>query len=43
MAESERSHPRRPYRGVAAFAVGGLTALADQRTEAAVKLLGQLK
>jgi hypothetical protein len=30
-------------RAVAAFAVGGLTALADQRTESARKLLGQLK
>jgi hypothetical protein len=30
-------------RAVAAFAMGGLTALADQRTDAARKLLGQLK
>jgi len=30
-------------RAVAAFAVGGLTALADQRTDSARKLLGQLK
>jgi hypothetical protein len=30
-------------RVVAAFAVGGLTALADQRTDSARKLLGQLK
>src|SRR5262249_16179634 len=30
-------------RAVAAFAVGGLTALADQRTDSARKLLGQMK
>jgi hypothetical protein len=30
-------------RAVAAFAVGGLTALADQRSEGARKLLGQMK
>jgi hypothetical protein len=30
-------------RAVAAFAVGGLTALADQRTNSARKLLGQMK
>jgi hypothetical protein len=30
-------------RAVAAYAVGGLTALADQRTDSARKLLGQLK
>jgi hypothetical protein len=30
-------------RAVAAFATGGLTALADQRTDAARKLLGQMK
>jgi hypothetical protein len=30
-------------RAVAAFAVGGLTALADQHTDSARKLLGQLK
>jgi hypothetical protein len=30
-------------RAVAAFATGGLTALADQRTDSARKLLGQLK
>jgi hypothetical protein len=30
-------------RAVAAFAVGGLTALQDQRTESARKLLGQMK
>jgi hypothetical protein len=30
-------------RAVAAFAVGGLTALADQRTDASRKLLGQMK
>jgi hypothetical protein len=30
-------------RAVAAYAVGGLTALADQRTDNARKLLGQLK
>jgi hypothetical protein len=34
---------RKLLRAVAAFAVGGLTALADQRTDAARKLLGQLK
>jgi ribosomal protein S11 len=34
---------RELLRAVAAFAVGGLTALADQRTDAARKLLGQLK
>src|SRR5262249_17841119 len=30
-------------RAVAAFATGGLTALADQRTDSARKLLGQIK
>jgi hypothetical protein len=30
-------------RAVAAFAVGGLTALADLRTDSARKLLGQMK
>ena len=30
-------------RAVAAFAVGGKTALADQRTDSARKLLGQMK
>jgi hypothetical protein len=30
-------------RAVAAFSVGGLTALSDMKSEAAVKLLGQLK
>jgi hypothetical protein len=30
-------------RAVAAFAVGGLTALSDLRTDSARKLLGQLK
>jgi hypothetical protein len=30
-------------RAVAAFAIGGLTALADQRTDSARKLLGQMK
>ena len=30
-------------RAIAAFAVGGLTALSDLRTDAARKLLGQLK
>jgi hypothetical protein len=34
---------RELLRAVAAFAVGGLTALADQRTDSARKLLGQLK
>jgi hypothetical protein len=34
---------RELLRAVAAFAVGGLTALADQRTDAARKLLGQMK
>ena len=30
-------------RAVAAFAVGGITALADQRTDSARRLLGQMK
>src|SRR5262249_2821872 len=34
---------RELLRAVAAFATGGLTALADQRTDSARKLLGQLK
>src|SRR5262249_29263513 len=34
---------RELLRAVAAFAAGGLTALSDLRSEAAVKLLGQLK
>jgi len=34
---------RELLRAVAAFAVGGLTALADQRTDSARKLLGQMK
>jgi hypothetical protein len=34
---------RELLRAVAAFAMGGLTALADQRTDSARKLLGQLK